>query len=78
MKRQIKKNYGGYPHKVSPGLLFDLPNPITGGQGVEGCQIGSCYTSMDVEFHDDQLLLKALGKKKKSPSGLINEKVPFV
>ena len=72
--RQIKKNYGGYPHKVSPGLLFDLPNPITGGQGVEGCQIGSCYTSMDVEFHVDQLLLKALGKKKVAHQDLLMKK----
>ena len=45
-------------------------------EGRKICLICLCYTSMDEEFHNDQILLKYLGKKI-SPSRVINEEIPF-
>ena len=69
-----KKLWGGYPHKVSPRPLFAPLGPVIGEN--KFFQRGSRYTLMNADLHDDQLLLKALGKKI-SPSRDPNEKVPF-
>ena len=70
----MKKIMGEYPHKVSPRSLF-APLGLAIGEN-KFFQIGPSYTLMNTDLHNDQLLLKALGKKV-SPSRVPNEKVPF-
>ena len=51
----------GDRYNISPGP--SLPRPKLQEKN-KFYKIGSFYTSVDAEFHDDQLLIKALDKKK--------------
>ena len=61
MKRQ-DKNIMRVTHTRSPPATF-CPSQPSNREKITFDQIGLCYTSMDAEFHDNQLLIKTLGKK---------------
>lgn len=73
MKRQAK-NIMRVTHTRSPPATF-FPSQPSNREKIKFDQIGSCYTPMDAEFHDNQLLIKTLGKKKSRIYALFAVKV---